>query len=399
MPMPWSPSRLFLALLLPSVFACGGGSDRNGEAPIDTADAADTAPDAVGVSDAEQDTRSVPGVPGLDEVVASSELPGVVAGMASGTELLALGVSGVRQVGEGALVEVGDAFHIGSNTKAMTATLVARLVERGVLTWDATIAELFPDLEVHAGYDAVTVRDLLSHVGRMTDSLPNTLGQQAWLGFFMDSRSMEVQRAEVVELLIAEPPSFPAGEFAYSNAGYVIVGAALERLTGESWESLMTTELFEPLEMTGCGFGPPVNANSEAPVGHVAGGGGVEPAPGAPYNDNPAVVGPAGTVSCPAEAWVRFLQAHLRSDDGPFLTEASWDALHAPNAAGYALGWGVADRSWAGGVTYSHSGSNTMWFSVAWIAPGIDRLYFAMTNVATEDTPAVLDGIIGDLIE
>jgi hypothetical protein len=118
----------------------------------------------------------------------------------------------------------------------------------------------------------------------------------------------------------------------------------------------------------------------------------------APYNDNPALLGPAGTVYCNAASWLPFLQAHLRADDGDYLSAASWEELHRPNSDGHALGWVVGQRSWANGTVYSHAGSNTMWLAVMWVAPSVDRIYFAMTNVASANTAAILDGVIGDLI-
>ena len=72
------------------------------------------------------------------------------------------------------------------------------------------------------------------------------------------------------------PTSDPAAqaetEFLYSNAGYVIAGAMLEQVTGESWEELIRTEVFEPLGMTRAGFGAPGSADAvDQPRGHRAG--------------------------------------------------------------------------------------------------------------------------------
>src|ERR1700722_12841065 len=57
-----------------------------------------------------------------------------------------VGAVGVRKRGTEISVTLDDLWHLGSDGKAMTSTLIARLVERGHLKWDATLAEIFPDL-------------------------------------------------------------------------------------------------------------------------------------------------------------------------------------------------------------------------------------------------------------
>src|SRR5262245_19893678 len=72
-------------------------------------------------------------------------LPGLVGGLVRGDRLESIGVVGVRKVGSPALFRVGDRVHIGSDTKAMTATMIGTLVDEGKLSWGATIGEVFPD--------------------------------------------------------------------------------------------------------------------------------------------------------------------------------------------------------------------------------------------------------------
>ena len=71
--------------------------------------------------------------------------------------------------------------------------------------------------------------------------------------------------------VIAEKPAHPPGEkYAYSNVGYTIAGAMAEKATGATWEDLVKREVFEPLELTGAGFGPPKSPDEtlEQPRGH-----------------------------------------------------------------------------------------------------------------------------------
>jgi len=81
----------------------------------------------------------------------------------------AWGATGYRKDGNDVQVKPNDKFHIASCTKAMTATLIAMLVERGKLKWDTTLVEAFPDMadEMHPDYRNVTLSHLLDHRGGM----------------------------------------------------------------------------------------------------------------------------------------------------------------------------------------------------------------------------------------
>ncbi len=96
---------------------------------------------------------------------ADLRFPGMVAGLIRRGELAGIAADGVRRVGFPDRVEVTDRFHLGSNTKAMTATWVGMAIDAGKLGWDSTLAGVFPDLasRIHPDYRRVTVDQLLSH--------------------------------------------------------------------------------------------------------------------------------------------------------------------------------------------------------------------------------------------
>ena len=75
-----------------------------------------------------------------------------------------------------------DVFHIGSDTKSMTATLTAMLIEEGKLRWDTTIADVFPELKgkMDKQYEAVTVEQLLTHRGGVPGAPPAAAWKRAW---------------------------------------------------------------------------------------------------------------------------------------------------------------------------------------------------------------------------
>src|SRR5882672_4345894 len=90
---------------------------------------------------------------------------GIVAAVLRGERIIAQGVAGVRKRGTAERIRLDDRFHLGSCTKAMTATLAAMLVEEGKLNWTTTLGELFGDTvkPMHPAWEKVTLRQVLSH--------------------------------------------------------------------------------------------------------------------------------------------------------------------------------------------------------------------------------------------
>jgi CubicO group peptidase (beta-lactamase class C family) len=311
--------------------------------------------------------------------------------------VLAQGAIGVRVAGENDLVTRDDRYHLGSCTKAMTATLAARMVEAGEFSWDTTLAEGFPDLAgtMDPAFRDLTIVDLMTHRAGLSGNLGNdhrTLWSYMWENAGGDQAAV---RQHVAQTLLTIPPDGTVGEYLYSNAGFMLAGAMLEAASGRSWQTLMTTEVFSPLHMESCGFGAP---GVGQPRGHILMNDVLVPQ--AVDADNPPGLGPAGTVHCSLEDWAKFGRAHFGG--GEFLTQESIDTLHTiPGARreGYALGWVVLQRDWALGDALSHSGSNTMNFAVIWIAPAQQRGVLLATNVAHTDTPAEIDALAFMLIQ
>jgi len=362
----------------------------------------DAGDDDAGDDDATDDDVTVDDLDAvLEPVRVQAGLPALGAAVVQGNDVIALGMTGERQYGEGTAVEPDDPFHLGSCTKAMTATLTATLVEDGVVSWDTTLPEAFPGIEMDPGYQDVTLRQLLCHQGGVMGNILDY--PQIWNPLWTMIEPLDEQRYWFAEQVLTMPPETePGTEFVYSNPGYMIVGAALEQATGSTWEDLIQQRLFDPLGMSSCGFGPPATPGTvDAPWGHNTGGGEPVPVdPGSLYADNPPALGPAGTVHCDLWDWAAFASSHLggASGDESFLTTETWGIMHTPwPGSDYALGWGVVDRDWAGGTALNHNGSNTMFYAVAWLALPKQQAYLAVTNIG--DAGAPLDEAIVELIE
>lgn len=317
-------------------------------------------------------------------IIQKENVPGMAVLVLGKGEVIAEGVAGVRTRGKDDKITAADLFHLGSDTKAMTAFLCGILVDEGKLKWTQTLGETFPTLKrsMDPQYQAVTLEQLLTHRGGAPGAIEKS---ELWGRLYQHQGSSTSARQMILRAVTAKSPEATPGEkYIYSNAGYSIAGHMAEKVTGKSWEDLMREKIFRPLGMTSAGFGPPgATTKNDQPRGHKADGSPVEPGPGA---DNPAAIGPAGTVHCSIGDWAKFIASQLPSAKVRLVKPATLQKLHtpAPGEPKYAMGWIISDsQPWAGGRALSHSGSNTMWMVTAWIAPAKDSAILVTCNQAS----------------
>jgi CubicO group peptidase (beta-lactamase class C family) len=326
----------------------------------------------------------------LEPIRKEHDLPALGAAVVNSKGIVALAAVGVRKRGDNVPVTPGDQFHLGSDTKAMTAAMIASLVESGKLAWETTLEKAFPDLApaMAAELRKVTLVQLLTHHSGLRRDLKG-----GWRQIPRKGTTRE-QRKVALKLALAEKPVHaPGTKFLYSNLGYVVAGAMAEEATGETWEALMEKRLFKPLGMTTAGYGAMGRPGKvEQPWGHDEKGQLVEPGPLA---DNPPVMGPAGRVHCSLTDWGKFIADQLRGARGgrALLRTETYRKLNSSPFKDefYTVGgWGGrAQAPRAGGLLLTHDGSNTMNYATAWVAPGRD---YAVLVVANQGMPAGEDG-------
>ena len=329
--------------------------------------------------------------------VAQGKAPALFAAVIDEQGVRAVGAVGVRRQGLPQEVTADDLIHIGSNGKAMTATMLAVLVEDGVFlpeNWATTIADVFPELVgvIHPDYENVELYELV----RMTGGLPNPI---PGLSAFMDEPDITERRYAILRDELMESPVGPVGEFSYSNLGYVVAGAMAEELTGQSWESLMEDHLFAPLGITSAGFGPPGTMGAvDQPWGHYRDSSGQwTPV----QRDNPEAGGPAGTIHISIADWAKFIALWFSSQTPAILDRAAFDELLVTDSPEYAAGWAVVPRGWAEGVALTHQGTNLTWSTWLWVAPDRGIAYLAAANAWDQEifmTGGALDSAIAGLI-
>ena len=206
----------------------------------------------------------------------------------------------------------GTRLAIGSITKNFVAAAVLQLETRGTLRLQDRLADRLPD--VPADKAAITLEQLLCHMGGVSTDIPDGLEN--------------ANRDEVVQAVLAEPLAAPPGErFLYSNAGFDLLAAVVERAAGEPFERFVQRELLTPAGLRASG----IAGSPSLPAGPGATGGNEWDSFG-DWRDWPAGWSGTGSgrmVSTAHELW-QWSEA-LRS--GRVLTAGAFARMHTPHAA------------------------------------------------------------------
>ena len=288
-------------------------------------------------------------------------------------------VAGIRRLGRPDLVRPGDRWHLGSNGKAMTATLVARLVERGVLSWDKPLDRMLPGLAdvMRPEYREATLPDLLSHRA----GLPENHDDIAFFnGFYADPAPLPAQRLRYLATALADAPAGPRrSDMVYSNTGLLTAAAVAEHATGKPFEALIVKEVFHPLGMTSVSFDQYGGAHE--PFGHVDG------RPADKVTDaNPRMFAPAGAMRLTLADWSRFCIDQMRGEhgQGKLLTADTYRFLHTGQGdTRSALGWGASPHPMGlTGPALTHAGSDGNWYALVVLFPQTGSGVLVIANAA-----------------
>lgn len=230
-------------------------------------------------------------------------------------------VRGVQ--GAGTPVRVGDLWDVGANEGLIMATAIARLVERGQVSWDAPLRELFPDLTPYMGPElqAVTLVDLLSNPS-ISDGKRNLVFAA---NLAQGANQPTEQRANYFAAAI-DAAIFKQKIYGGRDPGLIIAAAAVEGVVGRSYEDQVRREVFEPLGMRSAGFAPTSGPPAERPQEQVA---------GIPHS----LSGP-GRMQMSLSDFGKFLndQKQGGTGKGKLLKVAGYRQLHRPHALASARG-------------------------------------------------------------
>lgn len=339
------------------------------------------------------------------EVMMHFRLPGIAVGVIDNGQVVYARGYGETVVGSGDPVTGDTLFKIASNSKAMTAALLARLVQQGKLRWDDPVVKYLPNFAMHDPWvtQHMTVNDLLIH----TSGLPEGGGD-----LMLWPEPNHFTRDDIVQGLRYIKPAygFRAG-YAYDNLLYVVAGQVAAAAGGASYETLMQREVFQPLGLTGCRVG----AFALKDAGSVAQPHGRDGDTIVRTRGDAAVVpvvasAPAGGIRCTLNAMLAWTRNWLTPDAaqlhwlGKTQREEIWKARTPMPVSkhkrkwdnthyyAYAYGFRLADMD--GQWTVSHTGTLGGMYSMMMLLPDRRAGFVILINGDGGDARTVLGEVL-----
>ena len=216
-------------------------------------------------------------------------------------------------------------FRLGSITKQFTSMAILILQERGKLKLEDPVGKYVDDAPT--AWKGVTIHHLLTHTG----GVPSYTDDPAYM--------KKMMMPETVKTMIArfrdKPLDFKPGEkFHYSNSGYFLLGAVIEKLAGKSYEAFLKEAIFDPLEMKDTGYDHFATLLPGRASGYSIDGDGLK---NSEYLDM-AQPYAAGSLYSTVEDMARWDRA---LGDGKLISKESYAKMYTPSKNSYAYGWMV----------------------------------------------------------
>lgn len=317
-----------------------------------------------------------------DSIRQLNHIPELSYAVVTDQSILEIKTFGLHSVDLKDTATLDDRFHIGSNTKAMTAFIIAKYVEKGKLEWTTKFFDVFPGWKNNsrADYYNITLQDLLSHragiqpfQGENDPPIPDFNGTK------------QQKRESFGKFVLTLPPVEidSVQKFIYSNADYTLATLMLEKISRKSWEQLVDKVFNNDLKLD-TEFGWPENQINKDTWGHFFENNKLTPVPSnTDYHLD--YTEPAGDINIKLKDYVKFIQLNLRGLEGHnnYLKASTYNFIHK-GIANYSLGW---YNSYENNKDFStHSGTAGTYYTLV----AIDRKkyigYIIFTNSFNEET-------------
>jgi CubicO group peptidase (beta-lactamase class C family) len=265
-------------------------------------------------------------------------------------------------------------FNLGSMNKMFTAVAIAQLAEQGKLSFDDKVGKLLPDYPNKDVASKVTIHHLLTH----------TSGLGSYWNAKFDARRTTIKTvADYLALFADEPLLFePGARFEYSNSGYIVLGAIIEKVSGQSYYDYVREHIYKPAGMKNTDAYQIAEATPNLAMGYTSLGPDDKPASG-PRHENtdsrPNRGGPAGGGYSTVEDLLRFANA---LSDHKLLSAKSTELLTTGKVdmGRGKYGYGFGEQQMNGYRIYGHNGGAPGIGSDLSILPEPGYVAVVMTN-------------------
>ncbi len=317
-----------------------------------------------------------------DSIRKSYNIPEISYAVIDSRSTLEIAALGKHSVNLPDAATLNDRFHIGSNTKAMTAFIIAKYVENGKLKWTTQFFDLFPEWKQKSKpeYANMTLQDLLSHKagiqpfqGEDDPVIPGFKGTNP------------EKRKQFGQFVLTLEPVKPDEQnpFIYSNAGYTLATLMLEKVTGKSWEQLVEKVFNKDLKLN-VKLSWPENQKQKDTWGHRTEDGKLEPVP-SNFDYHLDYTEPAGDLNIKLKDYIKFIQLNLKGLEKKdnYLKAETYTFIHKgiPN---YSLGWFNIYEN--GKELSTHSGTAGTYYTLVHIDRLKNKAYIIFTNSFNPDT-------------
>jgi CubicO group peptidase (beta-lactamase class C family) len=250
-----------------------------------------------------QSTQEIQGY--LDSLAADNKLSGAIVVAKDGVPIASIAAGEANRAKKTA-IRLDTKFNLGSMNKMFTGVAIAQLAQAGRLNFNDPISKHLPDYPNKAVAEKVTIHQLLTHTSGIASYS---------IEAFKAQREKLTTIAAYFPLFVNETPSFPPGEkFEYSNAGFLILGAIIEKVSGQDYYAYVTDHIYKPAGMVNTGFYEPGKEIPNLAIGYTRMGPGGRPGDEVRENTDRLEVrgGPAGGGFSTVEDMLKFHVA-LRS--------------------------------------------------------------------------------------
>jgi CubicO group peptidase (beta-lactamase class C family) len=286
----------------------------------------------------------------FDSLATDNKLSGVLLVAKDGVAVASKSI-GVANKATGAAIDLNTKFNLGSMNKMFTAVAIAQLAQAGKLSFTDTVGKYLPDYPNKDVAEKVTIHQLLTHTSGMG---------MYWNEKFMAQRDKLLTVAAHLPLFATDPLLFTPGEkFQYSNAGYMLLGAIIEKVSGQDYYRYVHDHIFAPAGMIETGFYEPGRDIPNLAIGYTRMSPDGKPSEEVHENTNTREVkgGPAGGGYSTAPDLVRFQQAllgyKLLDKQHPDLVTTG--TVDGPRGIGR-YGYGFGDNNADGKRSVGHNG-------------------------------------------
>lgn len=326
----------------------------------------------------------------LDGLLGEHEVPAAAVGVIFPNKAPELFVRGVRRNDLRIAVTANDKFNLAMND-TMTCALLAMLIDKGLLMWNAKLVDYLPASvarRVHSSHRNTTFSMFATSRSGISEEFWDA-GEGDLKRYLSRSDTAPKQgRIAIALYFLARPPDkTPGTDPVWHQANAPLIALALEEATKQSFEVLIKTMLFNPLEMYSTGFGYPDMVNNTAtnpiqPWGHDSDS--KEPADMSPGgNFNRGACWPVHGIHCTAGDYAAFVQFQLRCamglDTNGMISADGMKAMFNDVGGGFD---DVSARDWAkGGLTYSVRGNGHGMVISTIIAPTVGKAFFCIATM------------------